>query len=131
MKKVFVCSPYRGDIEKNKKQAALAARILAEYGYMPIVPHLYFPQFFNENDERERIRGIELGCELLKECEKIWIIGTEITSGMEFEIEAAKEYLIPAEMYDEDFRIIKARTIHIDGRIDDRTRGILKGLKLK
>lgn len=131
MKKAFVCSPYKGDIEKNKKQAAIAARILIEYGYMPIAPHLYFPQFFNDNDERERTRGIELGCELLKECEKIWIIGTEITSGMELEIEVAKANLIPAEMYDEDFRLINARILMLDGRIDDRTREILKGLKLK
>jgi len=131
MKKVFVCSPYRGDIEKNKKRAVIAARILTEYGYMPVVPHLYFPQFFNDKNEVERARAIDLGIELLKECQLMWILGPTITEGMQQEIEEAKSLLIPAEMYDEDYVPIKARNMFIDQRIDDRTRSSLKGLKLK
>ena len=130
MKKIFVCSPYRGDIEGNTKTAASVARILSEAGYMPIVPHLYFPNFLREEDQHERILGIELGIELMKECDKIWIIGTKITTGMEFELETAKELQIPVEMYDKELRRIKAKTLPIDDRIDNRVREILKGLKL-
>lgn len=130
MKKILVCSPYRGDIEKNTKRAAQAARILCECGCMPIVPHLYFPNFLSEEDPHERIRGIELGVELMKECHKIWLIGLEITNGMEFELEAAKELNIPVEIYDEELRQVKAKTLSIDDRLDDRVREILKGLKL-
>ncbi|MBN2795121.1 MAG: DUF4406 domain-containing protein [Clostridia bacterium] len=130
MKKIFVCSPYRGDVEKNTKRAAQVARILCECGYMPVVPHLYFPNYLREEDQHERIRGIELGIELMKECDKIWLLGPEITSGMEYELEAAKELKIPVVMYDEELRQIKAKSLAIDDRLDNRVREILKGLKL-
>ena len=131
MKKIFVCSPYRGDVEKNTKRAAQVARILCECGYIPVVPHLYFPNFLREDDQYERIRGIELGIELMKECDKIWLLGPKITNGMEYELETAKELQIPVEMYDEKLRKIKAKTLAIDDRMDDHVREILKGLELK
>jgi len=131
MKKIFVCSPYRGDTEKNTKRAAQAAKILCECGYMPIVPHLYFPNFLKEEDQHERLRGIELGIELMKDCHKIWLLGPEITSGMEYELEVAKKFKIPVAMYDEDFRQIMAKSLAIDHRVDGYTRLILKGLKLE
>lgn len=131
MKKVFVCSPYRGDIEKNTKKAAYAAKIACGCGYMPVVPHLYFPQFLDENDESERIRGIELGIELMKGCDQIWLLEPSITSGMEYELEAAKEIHIPVRMYDEQLRQINPKTLILDERVDDHFRSVVKGLKFE
>jgi hypothetical protein len=131
MKKVFVCSPYRGDIVKNTKRAAYAAKILCDCGYMPIVPHLYFPQFLDENDPFERIRGIEYGIELMKDCDLLWLLGPEITSGMEYELEVAKEIRIPVRMYDEQLRQINPKTLMLDERVDDRFCSIVKGLKFE
>ena len=48
IKKVFICSPYRGNIEENKKKAVTYARITVMSGDIPIVPHLYFPAFLDE-----------------------------------------------------------------------------------
>ncbi|WP_312339036.1 ssDNA-binding protein [Anaerospora hongkongensis] len=91
MKKIFVCSPYRGNIEKNTKRAVFAARVICGCGHIPVVPHLYFPQFLDDKDQFERIRGIEYGIELMKECDQLWLLGPEISKGMEYELEVAKD----------------------------------------
>lgn len=45
MKRVFICSPFRGAEEKNVELARKYARFAYEKGCLPVVPHLYFPQF--------------------------------------------------------------------------------------
>lgn len=130
-KKVFVCSPYRGHIEKNTKRAAYAAKILCDCGYIPIVPHLYFPQFLDDTDPYQRILGIELGVELMKECDLLWLLGPEITKGMEYELKAAKEIHIPVKMYDDQLRQINPKTLILDERVDDHFRNIVKGLNFE
>jgi hypothetical protein len=87
---VFLCSKYRGDIEKNLKNARRYARMVAKCGYPVVAPHLLYPQFLDDNDATERIEGIKLGVECMKLCSQIWIFGTTISEGMEFEIEKAK-----------------------------------------
>ena len=47
-KKVFICSPFRGDMEGNARKAAAYSRMACEQGFLPIAPHLLFPQFLNE-----------------------------------------------------------------------------------
>ena len=131
MKKIFVCSPYRGDIEKNTKRAVFAAKVICSCGDIPIVPHLYFPRFLNENDPYERIRGIEYGIELMKGCDQLWLLGPVISRGMEYELKAAKEICIPVILYDEELRRINPKTLILDERIDDRSLAILKSLDYK
>ena len=131
MKKVFVCSPYRGDIEANTKLAKFAATIINACHDLPIVPHLYFPQFLDENDQNERIQGIKLGVELMKGCDLIWVVGTKITSGMEYELNAAKEYKVPVRLYDENLCRIDPNTMLLDERLDADYRRIVKGLDRK
>ena len=128
MEKVFVCSPMKGDVEKNLKLAKFAARVLINSGYIPVVPHLYFPQFLDDNDQYERIKGIKMGVELMKECDRMWIIGTTITNGMEYEINEAKKAKVPALLYDEKLRRIDPATILLDDRLDADYRRIVKGL---
>jgi hypothetical protein len=129
MKKVFVCSPYHGDTKKNTEKAVFAAKILSESGHMPVVPHLYFPNFLDDNDQYERIRGIELGIELMKECNLVWLLSPNITPGMEYELEVAKEIGIPVRMYDDKFKQINPKTLILDERVDDHFRRVVKGLK--
>ena len=64
-KKIFICSPYRGRVEENKKNAVSYARIAAMSGDVPIVPHLYFPSFLDDNIPNERMTGIAMGLELM------------------------------------------------------------------
>ena len=128
MEKVFICSPMKGDVEKNLKLAKFAARVLIGSGYIPIAPHLYFPQFLDDSDQYERIKGIKMGVELMKECDRMWIIGTTITNGMEYEINEAKKAKVPALFYDEKLRQIDPATILLDDRLDADYRRIVKGL---
>jgi hypothetical protein len=131
MKMIFVCSPYRGDIEKNTKRAVFAAKVICNCGDIPIVPHLYFPRFLNENDQYERVRGIECGIELMKGCDQLWLLGPVISRGMEYELKAAQEIRIPVCLYDEELRRINPKTLILDERVDDRSLGILKSLNFE
>lgn len=128
MKKIFVCSPYRGNVEKNTKRAVFAARVICSCGHIPVVPHLYFPQFLDDKDQFERIRGIEYGIELMKECDQLWLLGPEITKGMEYELEVAKEIRIPVILHDEELRRLNPKTLVLDERVDDRFLRIINGL---
>lgn len=65
---MFICSPFRGAEEKNVELARKYARFAYEKGCLPVVPHLYFPQFLKESDVQERMAGIQFGLSLLKEC---------------------------------------------------------------
>lgn len=76
-KKVFICSPFRGDMEGNAGKAAGYCRAACENGYLPIAPHLLFPQFLNEGIEAERQLGISMGLELLLRCDEVWVFGFE------------------------------------------------------
>lgn len=89
-KKVFICSPFRGDMEGNARKAAVYSRMACEKGYLPIAPHLLFPQFLNEGLEAERQLGITMGMELLLDCEEVWVFG-KATEGMQAEIAFATE----------------------------------------
>ena len=104
MKKVFICSPYRGDVERNVALAKAHARFAARCGYCPVVPHLMYPQFLKDSDPDERILGITLGVELMKICDEVWIFGSTISNGMAFELEHASKLGIPVRLYSNDGR---------------------------
>lgn len=86
---VYVCSPFRGDVEHNVQQARNHCRQISELGKIPIAPHLYFPQFLNDADPIERTRGISFGIALMMYCEEVWVFGDVISEGMKHEIEYA------------------------------------------
>ena len=47
---VYICSPYAGDVQANTEAARRYSRFAVETGYIPIAPHLLFPQFLNDAD---------------------------------------------------------------------------------
>ena len=87
---IFVCSPFRGDIEHNTELARKYCHQVSELGKIPIAPHLYFPQFLNDADPVEREKGIAFGIALMRFCEEVWVFGDVISDGMKYEIENAK-----------------------------------------
>lgn len=91
MKKVFISSPFRGNVESNTEKACAYSRAAYEEGCIPIAPHLLFPQFLNEKEEKERAAGIAMGLELMLDCDEVWVFGTA-TEGMEQEIRFAVEH---------------------------------------
>ena len=87
---VYICSPFSGEVEKNIKAAQEYSRFAVDKGYIPIAPHLLFPQFLNDADPRERQLGLFFGNALMSKCSEVWVFGSYISAGMEAEINRAK-----------------------------------------
>ena len=87
---VYVCSPFSGDVEKNVANARRYSRFAVERGYIPIAPHLLFPQFLNDKNPLERELGLHFGNALMSYCSEVWVFGETISAGMDAEIRRAK-----------------------------------------
>ena len=87
---VYICSPYAGDVEKNVEAAQRYSRFAVDKGYIPIAPHLLFPQFLNERNPKERQLGLFFGNALMSKCSEVWVFGSRISAGMEDEIKRAR-----------------------------------------
>ena len=92
-KLVYICSPYRGEVERNLQYAKELTRIALENNFVPITPHLYLTQAVNDEVPEEREKGMAAGKELLKHCKYI-LIGSRygLSEGMLEEIELALQY---------------------------------------
>lgn len=87
---VYVCSPYKGDVEKNVERARAYCRQVFEAGYHPVAVHLFFPQFLRDAVPEERAAGMAMGLALLPMCRALVICGDTISEGMKQEIIAAQ-----------------------------------------
>ncbi|HCA28218.1 MAG TPA: DUF4406 domain-containing protein [Ruminococcaceae bacterium] len=102
MKKIFICSAYRGNIDGNIEKAKEYCRWAAvECGVIPIAPHLFFPQFLDDDAETEREIGINMGLSLLKDSSELWYFGDSVTEGMKKEIDTAVRLGIPVRLVPE------------------------------
>ena len=96
MKKVYICSPCRGDYENNIQRAKEFSRAAVERGCIPITPHIYLTQFMDDTNPAEREAALKLGRELVLMCDELWAFGLDCpTAGMAGEIELARERGIP------------------------------------
>lgn len=91
MKMVYICSPLRGDYEKNIAKANEYAREEVLKGNCAIAPHCVFTQFLDDEVPEERSLGQEMGKELLCRCDELLVCGNVISEGMREEIKAAYE----------------------------------------
>ena len=92
MKKVYICSPCRGDYENNIQRAKEFSRAAVERGCIPITPHIYLTQFMDDTIPAERELGLSIGRELVLMCDELWAFGLDCpTAGMAAEIELARE----------------------------------------
>jgi hypothetical protein len=88
--RVYICSPYRGDVDTNIANALRYCRFALEQKRFPIAPHLYLPRFMDDDNPAERSLALSFGIRLLNGCSEIWVFGDRISKGMEGEIEEAK-----------------------------------------
>jgi len=87
---VYICSPLSGNIERNQEAARRYCRFAVDSGYIPIAPHIYFTQFMNEHNAKERDLALFMDIVLLSKCAELWVFGDTISKGMTLEIEKAK-----------------------------------------
>lgn len=93
MKKVYICSPLKGDIQGNIERARKYCReALLNDGCIPIAPHTYFTQFLDDTNAIERTIGMECGIELLDMCDELWVFGDTISEGMRAEIDYFEDH---------------------------------------
>lgn len=104
---VYICSPYAGDIKENTKRARRFCRFAAMSGYIPIAPHLLFPQFLNDEDPAERDLGLFFGNALMSRCAEVWVLGNRISSGMAQEIQRAQQKSYRLRYFTENFEEVK------------------------
>lgn len=91
MKLVYVCSPLKGDCEKNiEKARKYCKEIIEKYpDSIPIAPHIYFTQFLDDEKERDREIGMRVGLGLLDRCRELWVFAKNPSEGMKTEIQHA------------------------------------------
>lgn len=99
-KLIYVCSPYRGDIQTNTERARNYSRSIVDEGDIPIAPHLLFPQFMDDDVPSERRRAIEMNLEIMRHCDEVRVFGGPITDGMREEIDSAISQGIPVRVGD-------------------------------
>ena len=99
---IYVCAPFNGDIEGNKKKAAEFAEFAYKNGCIPITPHLLFP-FMNDERPNERALALHMDIVLMGKCQEVWVLSERITSGMSAEIEKATKRRQTVRYFSNDF----------------------------
>lgn len=97
---VYICSPFSGDISGNIDRARRYSRFAVESKAIPIAPHLLFPQFMDDDAERELALFMDMV--LLGKCEELWVFGELVTEGMSAEIAKAKRKNMKIRYFTED-----------------------------
>ena len=59
MIRVIICSPYRGETERNVTYARRCVRDSFDRGEAPFASHLIYPQILKDDVEEERLRGFQ------------------------------------------------------------------------
>ena len=93
MKLVYICSPFRDD-DKLKQYANTRAaqgycRRAYEQNCIPVAPHLYLPQFLDDDTPAEWDLALRIGLRLINYCSEVWVHGDRISDGMRGEIDYA------------------------------------------
>lgn len=87
----YICSPYSGDTEKNVERTKKFCRFALDKGYIPVAPHLMFPQFMDDSKASERELAMRMDLILLGKCRVVLVLGDTVSEGMKKEIERAKK----------------------------------------
>lgn len=97
--KVYICSPFRGDTQRNTANAIAYCRFAVKQGCFPIAPHIWLPRFLDDADPDERALGLSFGLRLLAGCREVWVFGGVISEGMAREIHEAKRRDLPIKTF--------------------------------
>ena len=101
MPKVFISSPFAGDVQRNIKNARRYCAFAVRSGYIPFAPHLFYPQFLSDGNTEQRELGLFMGMVFLDSCKEVWVFGERISSGMQREIDRAEKRGIPIRFYND------------------------------
>lgn len=77
-------------METNVYNARRYCRFAVDSGCIPLAPHLLYPQFLDDTDEKERKLGLFFGNVLMDRCAEVWVFGERISAGMDVEIKRSR-----------------------------------------
>lgn len=106
-RKVYIVSPFAGEVERNLREAVRCCRFAIDQGKQPVASHLMYPQVLADSDPQERQLGLMFGQALLALCSEVWVFGDDITEGMRGEINEARRLHIRVRYFDEDLQEVK------------------------
>ena len=98
---VYICSPFAGDTKHNIIRVLGYCRFAVSKGYIPLAPHLHYPQFMDDSYQKERELGLYFALVLLSKCDELWVFGHRVSDGMAREISKAKKQGIPIRHFTE------------------------------
>jgi hypothetical protein len=98
-RRVYVCHPFSDNPEVNIGKVKAICRALTEEGVVPIAPHLFVPQFLDEQTERDK--ALKLCLELVELSDEMRVYGGKVTEGMRRELEYADERNMPIAFMNE------------------------------
>ncbi len=98
---IYICSPLRGGIKRNIKRAIGYSRFVYSKGGVPLAPHVIFTTFLDDEIPEERAAGMEMGLELLRVCDELWVFGERISEGMAGEIKRTKSLGLTVKRFSE------------------------------
>ena len=111
-KLIYICSPFRSqsqdpheadrELFENLFRARNACELVKDLGAIPVCPHLYFPQFLDDELPEERELGMQLALAALRRCHEVFVFSEHITPGMVREIAEAAKRDIPVKMLCEE-----------------------------
>lgn len=104
---VYICSPFAGDVSGNIENARKYCRFAVKQGYLPIAPHLLFPQFLDDGNPVERELGIHFGNVLMGLCRELWVCGDTVSGGMGREIRRARKKDMIVRRFNGDLEEVK------------------------
>ena len=99
---VYICSPYKGDVENNTRRARDYSKFAISKGCLPLAPHLLYPQMLSEDIPGERELGLTFALILLSKCDELWIFGSHISDGMRRERHKAKRKGMPIRYFSDE-----------------------------
>ena len=105
---VYICSPFSGDMERNRERTRRFCRFALKSGQIPLVPHLIFPEFMDDDDPEERGLALFMDIVLMGKCQELWVLGDEISEGMQVEIETAKRRRQPIRYFNRNFEEVES-----------------------
>jgi hypothetical protein len=92
MKRVFLCSPYRGDRDRNSDYLAACMSDSLSRGEAPFAPHGLYSAFLDDENHDERMQGIACGLAWLKAADLVAVYDDfGVSQGMRAEILHAQQ----------------------------------------
>lgn len=127
-RRIYLASPYRGDVEANKLYARRCQADSLGRGEAPFVPHLLYTQSLDDDIADERALGMAAALAWLPVCDAM-VLYTDrgVSGGMEAEAREAERLGIPVELRSCPTGIDWVRKGRPDGHCEPYDTGVPSG----